>query len=152
MELNTDMNVEVLLVEDSLEDVELTRMAIESHTPHFHLHVVNDGMEALKFLRKINGYKTMPTPDIVLLDLNLPRKDGREVLAEIKMDNELKKIPVIVLTTSNSEADILACYNNYANCYVTKPVDLESFMEMAKIIEQFWFRVVCLPKKHDQSA
>lgn len=138
--------IEILLVEDSPEDIELTTEAMEANKMRTNLNVVTDGINALKFLRKINGYEAVPTPDLIMLDLNLPRKDGREVLAEIKMDKDLKHIPVVVLTTSNAESDILACYSHYANCYVTKPVDFDSFLEIAKIIEDFWFTIVKLPK------
>lgn len=140
--------IQILLVEDSPEDIELTIEAMESNKLKTSMHVVTDGVEALKFLRKLKGYEGVPTPDLIMLDLNLPKKDGREVLAEIKMDDELKHIPVVVLTTSKAESDIMACYSHYANCYVTKPVDFESFLEIARIIEDFWFTIVRLPQNN----
>ena len=144
--MNKEIPIEVLLVEDSPEDIELTTEAMKSNKVKTNIHVATDGVEALKFLRKINGYEGVVTPDLIMLDLNLPKKDGREVLAEIKMDEELRQIPVVVLTTSKAEADILTCYNHHANCYVTKPVDFDSFLRVAKTIEEFWFNTVKLPK------
>lgn len=138
-------SVQILLVEDSPEDIELTKEAMKTNKLTTNMNIVTDGINALKFLRKINGYENVPTPDLILLDLNLPKKDGREVLAEIKADQGLKQIPVIVLTTSKAESDILACYNHHANCYITKPVDFDSFLETAKVIENFWFTIVKLP-------
>ncbi|MCB0395044.1 MAG: response regulator [Flavobacteriales bacterium] len=141
--------IQVLLVEDSPEDIELTQTAMERNYHEFNIHIVTDGIKALQFLRKISGYEGVPTPDLIMLDLNLPKKDGREVLAEIKMDQKLRQIPVVVLTTSTSEQDIQACYNDHANCYVTKPVDLDHFFEVARQIEQFWFQTARLPKNHE---
>ncbi len=137
--------VQILLVEDSQEDIDLTTEAMEANMSNFKIHVVTDGISALKFLRKESGFEMVPTPDLILLDLNLPRKDGRAVLSEIKMDLELRRIPVIVLTTSSSHADISACYDCHANCYVTKPVDYDHFVKVAKTIEDFWFNTVKLP-------
>ncbi|MEC4815710.1 MAG: response regulator [Scytonema sp. PMC 1069.18] len=137
--------IEVLLVEDNPGDVQLTRIALEDSNVSVNLNVVPDGVEAMAFLRKQGQYTTTPSPDIILLDLNLPKKDGREVLAEIKADNLLRRIPVVVLTTSGSEDDILKAYNLCANCYITKPVDFDQFVKIVHSIESFWFTVVKLP-------
>lgn len=137
--------VEILLVEDNPGDVRLTREAFHEGKMKNNLSVVEDGVEAMAFLRREGAYSEAPRPDIVLLDLNLPRKDGREVLAEIKVDPDLKRIPVVILTTSKAEEDILRTYNLHANCYITKPVDFERFIEIVKMIEGFWLSVVKLP-------
>jgi two-component system, chemotaxis family, response regulator Rcp1 len=137
--------VEILLVEDNPGDERLTREALKEGKVYSNLHWVKDGVEAMEFLRRQGKYSSVPRPDIILLDLNLPRKDGREVLEEIKSDNELKRIPVVVLTTSKAEEDVLRTYNLHANCYVTKPVDLEKFMVVVKSIDVFWLTVVTLP-------
>ncbi len=137
--------IEILLVEDNPGDVRLTKEALKEGKVYSNLHTVKDGVEAMEFLRRKGKYKDVPRPDIILLDLNLPRKDGREVLEEIKSDNELKRIPVVVLTTSKAEEDVLRTYNLHANCYVTKPVDLEKFMVVVKSIDVFWLTVVTLP-------
>lgn len=139
------MPIEVLLVEDNPGDVQLTRIALEDSKISIHLNVVEDGVEAMAFLRKQEKYAMAAHPDIVLLDLNLPRKDGREVLAEIKEDENLKRIPVVILTTSQAEEDILEAYNLSANCYITKPVDFDQFVKIVKSIENFWFAIVKLP-------
>ncbi|MBE9005033.1 response regulator [Fortiea sp. LEGE XX443] len=139
------MPIEVLLVEDNPGDAELTRIALQDSKISVNLNIVEDGVEAMAFLRKQDNYARKPHPDIVLLDLNLPRKDGREVLAEIKSDNNLKRIPVVVLTTSQSEEDILKAYNLAANCYITKPVDFDQFVKIVQSIENFWFAIVKLP-------
>ncbi|MBD2665342.1 two-component response regulator [Richelia sinica FACHB-800] len=139
------MPVEVLLVEDNPADVELTRIALEDSKISVHLNVVEDGVEAMAFLRKQGYYSDAPYPDIVLLDLNLPKKDGREVLAEIKNDQKLRRIPVVVLTTSQAEEDITKAYNLAANCYITKPVDFDQFVKIVQSIENFWFAIVKLP-------
>ncbi len=139
------MPIQVLLVEDNPGDVELTRIALEDSKISVNLNVVEDGVEAMAFLRKQEKYANVPHPDIVLLDLNLPRKDGREVLAEIKTDQHLKRIPVVVLTTSQAEEDILKAYNLSANCYIAKPVDFDQFVRIVKSIENFWFAIVKLP-------
>ncbi len=136
---------EVLLVEDNPGDAQLTRIALEDSKISIHLNVVEDGVEAMAFLRKQEKYAKAAHPDIVLLDLNLPRKDGREVLAEIKGDENLKRIPVVVLTTSQAEEDILKAYNLCANCYITKPVDFDQFVKIVQSIENFWFAIVKLP-------
>ncbi len=139
------MPIEVLLVEDNPGDAELTRIALQDSKISINLNVVEDGVEAMAFLRRQDNYARKPHPDIVLLDLNLPRKDGREVLAEIKSDDKLKRIPVVVLTTSQSEEDILKAYNLAANCYITKPVDFDQFVKIVQSIENFWFAIVKLP-------
>ncbi|MDZ8240443.1 MAG: response regulator [Nostoc sp. ChiQUE01a] len=139
------MPIEVLLVEDNPGDAQLTRIALEDSKISIHLNVVEDGVEAMAFLRKQEKYVQAAHPDIVLLDLNLPKKDGREVLAEIKADENLKRIPVVVLTTSQAEEDILKAYNLSANCYITKPVDFDQFVKIVKSIENFWFAIVKLP-------
>ena len=137
---------EVLLVEDSPGDVRLTREALKEGKVRNNLSVVSDGVEAMEFLRREGKYKDAPRPDIVLLDLNMPRKDGREVLAEMKGDEALKRIPVVVLTTSEAEQDILRTYDLHANCYLTKPVDLEQFISIVKSVEDFWLTIVQLPR------
>jgi CheY-like chemotaxis protein len=137
--------VEILLVEDSPADVRLTKESLKEDKLHNNLSVVMDGVEAMAFLRREEKYRSSPRPDLILLDLNLPKKDGREVLAEIKKDEHLKRIPVVVLTTSSEDRDILKSYNTHANCYITKPVDLEQFMTVVKSIGDFWFTIVKLP-------
>jgi CheY-like chemotaxis protein len=137
--------IEILLVEDNPGDVRLTREALKEGKVYSNLHTVKDGVEAMEFLRRRGKYQDVPRPDIILLDLNLPKKDGREVLEEIKTDSDLKRIPVVVLTTSKAEEDVLRTYNLHANCYVTKPVDLEKFMIVVKTIDVFWLTVVTLP-------
>ena len=139
--------VEILLVEDNPGDVRLTIEALKEGKVRNNLHVARDGMEALEFLRRQGKHKDAVKPDLILLDLNLPRRDGREVLAEIKNDPELKTIPVVVLTTSSAEADILKSYKLHANCYITKPVDLEQFVNVVKSIDDFWLTVVRLPSE-----
>lgn len=137
--------VEILLVEDNPGDVRLTLEALRENRLHNNLHVVEDGEEAMAFLRRESGYADVPRPDLILLDLNLPKKDGREVLAEIKEDPNLKRIPVVILTTSLAEEDVFSMYDLYANCYVTKPVDLEQFIKVVRTIEEFWVTIVKLP-------
>ena len=137
--------IEILLVEDNPGDERLTREALKEGKVYSNLHWVKDGVEAMEFLNKKGKYAGMPRPDIILLDLNLPKKDGREVLQEIKNDDALKRIPVVILTTSKAEEDVLRTYNLHANCYVTKPVDLEKFIVVVKSIDIFWLTVVTLP-------
>jgi CheY-like chemotaxis protein len=137
--------VEILLVEDNPGDERLTREALKEGKVYSNLHWVKDGVEAMEFLRREGRYKDVPRPDIILLDLNLPKKDGREVLQDIKNDEALKRIPVVVLTTSKAEEDVLRTYDLHANCYVTKPVDLEKFIVVVKSIDVFWLTVVTLP-------
>lgn len=138
--------IEILLVEDNPADVRLTQEALREGKVRNNLHVARDGVEALEFLRREGKFTGSPRPDLVLLDLNLPRKDGREVLAQVKDDPELKTIPIVVLTTSSAEIDILRSYSLHANCYITKPVDLEQFVKVVKTIDDFWLTVVRLPK------
>jgi two-component system, chemotaxis family, response regulator Rcp1 len=137
--------IEILMVEDNPGDVRLTKEAFKDAKLHNNLNVVGDGVEALAFLRREGEYIHVPRPDVIMLDLNLPRKDGREVLEEIKNDPDLRRIPVVILTTSESEGDILAAYNLHANCYITKPVNLGQFVEIVKNIQDFWFTIVKLP-------
>lgn len=137
--------IEILLVEDSPSDVRLTIEALKDAKVRNHLSVASDGVEAVAFLRKVGKYADAPRPDLILLDLNLPKKDGREVLGEIKQDENLKAIPVVVITTSKSDEDILKSYNLHANCYITKPIDLEQFMIVVRAIESFWLTIVQLP-------
>jgi len=139
--------VEILLVEDNPGDVRLTMEALKDGKISNHLNVVSDGEEAMAFLRRESPYEDSPKPDLILLDLNLPRKDGREVLADVKRDEALKRIPVVVLTTSEAEEDILRTYDLHANCYVTKPVDLDQFIKIVHTIEAFWFNIVQLPNR-----
>jgi CheY-like chemotaxis protein len=138
-------HVEILLVEDSPSDADLTLEALSEGKVLNQLHWVEDGVEALAFLRRQGKYAKAPRPDLILLDLNLPKKDGREVLAQIKADPQLKIIPVVILTTSAAERDVLKTYELNANCYVTKPIDLEQFISVVKLIEAFWLAVVKLP-------
>lgn len=135
----------ILLVEDSPTDVLLAREALEHAKVLNTLYVVNDGVEALQFLRREPPFEAGPRPDLILLDLNLPRKDGREVLAEIKAEDNLKRIPVVVLTTSQSDEDVRRAYGLHANCFISKPVDFDQFTHVVQAIENFWFTVVSLP-------
>jgi chemotaxis family two-component system response regulator Rcp1 len=144
LEGNT-MPIEILLVEDSPGDVRLTQEAFKDARVLVNLQVAVDGEEAMAFLKREGKYSSKPRPDIILLDLNLPKKDGRAVLAEIKEDPNLRTIPVVILTTSASEADVLKSYSLHANCYITKPVDLEGFLKVVKSIDGFWLSVVRLP-------
>jgi len=139
--------IEILLVEDNPGDVRLTREAFKDGKVLNKLSVVEDGVEAMAFLRREGKYTNAPHPDLILLDLNLPKKDGRQVLAEIKVDQNLKRIPVVILTTSKSEEDILKTYDLHANCYITKPVDLEQFITVVRSVQHFWFSVVKLPRE-----
>ena len=140
--------VDVLLVEDDPGDVVLIKEAFEFNKVHNALHVVSDGVQELDFLYRRNGHEGAPRPDLVLLDLNLPRKDGREVLEEVKADSDLRTIPIVVLTTSEAEEDILRSYDLHANAYVTKPVDFERFIEVVRQIDDFFVTVVKLPHRH----
>jgi CheY-like chemotaxis protein len=139
--------IEILLIEDSPGDVRLTREAFKDAKVHINLHVASDGAEAMDFLHREGKHANAPRPDLILLDLNLPKKDGREVLEEIKVSPTLKSIPVVVLTTSASDADILRSYKLHANCYITKPVGLDGFLEVVKSIDNFWLTVVKLPSE-----
>ena len=139
--------IEILLVEDNPGDVRLTKEALNEGKILNNLNVVADGVEATAFLYQEGKYKDAPRPDLILLDLNLPKKDGREVLAEIKTHGNLRRIPVVILTSSAAEQDIVASYNLQANCYITKPVDLDQFLNVIKSIEHFWLTVVKLPRE-----
>jgi len=139
--------IEVLLVEDSPGDVRLTQEAFKDAKVHINLHVASDGTEAMAFLRREGQHVNSPRPDLILLDLNLPKKDGREFLAEIKGSPKLKSIPVVILTTSSLDADILRSYMLHANCYISKPVDLSGFLDVVKSIDNFWLSVVKLPRQ-----
>jgi len=139
--------VDILLVEDNPGDVRLARESLRESKVRNQLFVIEDGVEAMAFLRREGKYAQAPRPDLILLDLNLPRKDGREVLAEIKADDNLKRIPVVMLTISKAEEDILRAYNLHVNCYITKPIDLDRFIEVVKIIEDFWLTIVKLPPR-----
>jgi CheY-like chemotaxis protein len=137
--------VEILLAEDNPGDVKLTRKALEKGRLANNLHVVNDGVETMQFLRGEGEFEGRPRPDLVLLDLNMPRKDGREVLEEIKESKQLKRIPVVVLTSSEAEEDVLRSYDLHANAYLTKPVDFDGFIDVVGTLEEFWLQVVKLP-------
>ena len=143
--MNEFDDVEILLVEDNRQDAEMTIRALKKCSILNKLYWAKDGVEALEFLRREGRHAGAPRPDIVLLDLNLPKKDGRQVLHDIKNDENLKRIPVVILTTSKAEEDVLKSYNLHANCYVTKPVDLEKFIVVVKSIDMFWLTIVTLP-------
>ena len=145
--MNTDQGrpIEILLVEDSPSDTDLTVEALKDFKVRNHVSVVEDGVQAMQFLRRQGPYAQAPRPDLIMLDLNLPRKDGREVLADIKGDDQLKTIPVVVLTTSRADQDILRAYQLNANCYINKPVDFNQFLDVVRSIESFWLFVVTLP-------
>jgi CheY-like chemotaxis protein len=138
--------IEVLLVEDSPGDVRLTREALKDAKVHISLHVATDGIDAMAYLERAGTYVNAPRPDLILLDLNLPKKDGREVLKEIKESPNLRSIPVVILTTSSSDADVLQSYYLHANCYISKPVDLDGFLKVVQSIDDFWLSVVKLPR------
>jgi CheY-like chemotaxis protein len=139
--------IEILLVEDNPGDVRLAREALKENKVLNNLHVVEDGVSAMQFLHRQGNYQNAARPDLVLLDLNLPKKDGREVLAEIKADVDLRRIPVVMLTVSKAEEDIVKAYNLHVNCYITKPIDLDRFIEVVRAIEDFWLTIVKLPPK-----
>jgi len=142
-----DGTVEILLVEDNPGDVRLTREAWKEARIRNRLHIAEDGVEALAFLRREGRHSAAVRPHLILLDLNLPRKDGREVLADIKKDPNLKHIPVVILTTSKAEQDILRTYDLHANCYITKPLDMDQFIRVVRSIEEFWLATVTLPPR-----
>lgn len=147
MAVSESKPIEILLVEDNSGDARLAREALRDAKVRNNLTWISDGAEALAFLRRQGKYSAAPRPDLILLDLNLPRKDGREVLTEIKADDKFKRIPVVVLTTSQAEEDVLRAYHLNANCYITKPVDLDQFMKVVKTIEDFWLTIVKLPSE-----
>jgi two-component system, chemotaxis family, response regulator Rcp1 len=138
-------SIDILLVEDSEGDARLAKEAMRESKIRNTLHHVTDGEEAMAFLRKEGQYAKAPRPDLVLLDLNLPKKDGRQVLAELKADDRFKRIPVVILTVSSAEEDVLKAYNLHANCYITKPIDLDQFMKVVRSVEDFWLTIVKLP-------
>jgi two-component system, chemotaxis family, response regulator Rcp1 len=146
----TGKPIEILIVEDNPGDVRLTQEALRDAKVRNRLSVAKDGVEALAYLHREGKYGSAPRPDLILLDLNLPRKDGREVLADIKDDLNLRSIPVVILTTSQDERDVLSAYESYANCYIVKPVDLVQFIVVVKSIEDFWFQIVRLPPDGNQ--
>ncbi len=148
MENSVLNSIDILIVEDNKGDARLIKEVFNQNKVFNSLHFVTDGVEAMDFLYARGKFKGVPRPDLVILDLNLPRKDGREVLAEIKSDTELKHIPVVIMTISQAEEDIFKSYNLHANCYVTKPIDLDQFIKVIKSIENFWFSVVKLPAKN----
>lgn len=137
--------VKILLVEDNPGDIRLTKEALKEGKVLNDLYIAQDGIEAMAFLHREGAFADMPRPDLILLDLNLPKKDGHEVLADIKSDPDLKSIPVVILTTSSSDEDVLKTYELHANCYITKPVDLEQFITVVQSVEDFWFAIVRLP-------
>jgi CheY-like chemotaxis protein len=141
----TNRTIEILLVEDNPGDANLTRIALADREVNVNLSVVTDGVEAMDFLHRQGEYHHAIHPDLILLDWNLPRKNGREVLIEIKSDQKLQRIPIVILSTSEAESDILKAYNLHANCYITKPVDFDEFVQIIQSIEQFWFTIVKLP-------
>lgn len=138
--------IDILLVEDSEGDIRLIREALREGKLNNELYVVRNGVEAMDFLQKRNKFADAVRPDLILLDLNLPKKDGREVLSEIKADEQLKRIPVVILTTSSSETDVIKTYNLHANCYIVKPLDLNQFIQVVKSVESFWLSIVKLPE------
>jgi len=144
---NSGHPIEILLVEDNPGDVDLAREALSDSKVSNELHVAFDGVDAMNFLRRLGKYKDVPRPDLILLDLNLPKKDGREVLSDIKSDPDLMRIPVVVLTTSREEEDVIRSYNLHANCFITKPIDFHQFIKVVKAIEEFWLTIVKLPPK-----
>lgn len=146
--INADVKlIDILVVEDNPGDARLITEVLKSNKIHNSLHVVKDGVEAMDFLHQKGEFTNVPRPDLIFLDLNLPRKDGREVLAELKSDDRFMQIPVVVMTMSQSEEDILKSYSLHANCYVTKPIDLDQFIKVVDSIENFWFSLVKLPSK-----
>ena len=137
--------IQILMVEDSLDDIEITTEALTDAKVRCNLHAVRDGVQAMAYLRRQGEFEDAMRPDVIFLDLNMPRMDGRQVLEQIKSDPKLQKIPVVVLTTSEADEDILKAYELHANCYITKPVDMKQFIKVVRAIEDFWFTVVRLP-------
>jgi two-component system, chemotaxis family, response regulator Rcp1 len=149
-DLTTAKPVEILLVEDNPGDALLTRQCLDTSKVRNNLYVAENGIEAMAFLHRQGRYRSVPRPDVILLDLNLPGKDGREVLAEVKNDPDLKSIPIIIFTSSDADEDILRSYNAHANCYITKPVDFRQFHKVVVSIEQFWSMIVRLPRRSEK--
>lgn len=145
--MSSQREIEILLVEDNMGDVVLTKEALKEGKIHNNLSVARDGVDALAFLRREGEYANAPRPDIILLDLNMPRMNGAEVLAEVKADSDLKTIPVVILTTSAADQDVIKAYQLNANCYVTKPVDFDQFMKVVHTIDEFWLSIVRLPPR-----
>ena len=145
--MNTNKAIDILIVEDNPGDARLIKEVLNDSKILNSLHLVRDGVETMDFLQKKGNYSGAKTPDLIILDLNLPKMDGREVLAKIKNDEQLKRIPVVIMTISQAEEDIIKSYNLHANCYVTKPIDLDQFIKVIKSIEDFWFTIVKLPPK-----
>lgn len=143
----TSDSIDILLVEDNPADIQLAREALDESKLYCNLHVVNDGEAALAYLRQEGAYQGMPRPDLILLDLNLPKKDGREVLQEIKADERIRSIPVVVLTMSQADEDTMKTYQAGANCFITKPIEFDQFIKVVRSIEEFWFTIVKLPQK-----
>ena len=147
---NTSIKViDILVVEDNSGDARLIKEVLNDNKVFSSFYLAKDGVEAMDFLHNRGNFKTVPKPDLIILDLNLPRKDGREVLAEIKNDEDLKHIPIVIMTISQAEEDILKSYNLHANCFITKPIDLNQFIKVVKSIEDFWFSIVKLPPKNE---
>jgi len=144
--------IDILVVEDNAGDARLIKEILNDSKLFSSLYITRDGIEAMEFLHNKGKYKSAPKPDLIILDLNLPRKDGREVLAELKSDEKLRHIPIVIMTISQAEEDIIKSYNLHANCYITKPIDLNQFIKVVKSIEDFWFSVVKLPPKADLMA
>lgn len=143
--------IDILVVEDNTGDARLIKEVLNDNKVFSSFYLAKDGVEAMDFLHNRGNFKTAPKPDLIILDLNLPRKDGREVLAEVKNDEDLKHIPIVIMTISQAEEDILKSYNLHANCYITKPIDLNQFIKVVKSIEDFWFSIVKLPPKNDDT-
>lgn len=149
MKINLGKAIDILMVEDNPDDVTLTTEALKETKIAVNLNVVENGIQAIQYLKKENEYKDVVRPDLILLDLNLPKMDGREVLSELKSSKSIRNIPVVVLTTSMAEEDIMQAYELQANCYITKPIDLNQFERVVRSIEEFWFTIVKLPPKND---
>ena len=150
MSADSNKACNILLVEDNPGDIRLTEEVMRESSMPIQLHIARDGVEAMKFLNSAGGASGHPLPDLILLDLNLPRKDGREVLSEVKSDPRLKRIPVLMLTTSKADRDVQACYDLHVNCYLNKPLDLDAFVDLMQIVEKFWLNTVLLPPRDEE--